>query len=93
LAPIFSFSISIPKTGRATDQGVVVTGGFYMKITKQFIQKYGWHFNCWEDKECVNLDEEMIDDEEAYEGMDNEEMTQRSLYYKQLHEVSGTFHL
>jgi hypothetical protein len=78
---------------RATDQGVVVAGRFYTKITKRFIKKYGWHFNRWEDKDCMDLDEETIDDEEAYEGTDNEEIEQRALYYKELREVSGTFHL
>ena len=73
---------------RATDQGVIVASRFYTKITKRFIKKYGWHFNRWEDKECMDLDEKTIDDEEAYEGTDNEETTRRSLYYKELREVS-----
>jgi hypothetical protein len=76
----------------ATDHGVVVAGRFYTKITKRFIKKYGWHFNRWEDKECADLDEETIDDEESDPDIDNEELAQRSLYYKELREVS-TFHL
>jgi len=76
----------------ATDQGVVAAGRFYTKITKRFIKKYGWHFNRWEDKECADLDEETIDDEESDPDLDNEELAQRLKYYKELREVS-TFHL
>ena len=50
------------------------------------------HFNHWEDKECADLDEEMIDDEKSDPDLDNEELAQRSQYYKELREVS-TFHL
>jgi hypothetical protein len=73
---------------RATDEGVVVAGRFYTKITKCFIKKYGWHFNRWEDKECVDLDEETIDDEVSDPDIDNEELAKRLLYYKELREVS-----
>jgi hypothetical protein len=77
---------------RATDQGVVVAGRFYTKITKRFVKKYGWHFNRWEDKECEDLDEDTMDDEDLHEGVDNEEIVLRSAYYKELREV-GTFYL
>lgn len=77
---------------KATDQGVVVAGRFYTKITKHFIKKYGWHFNRWEDKECDDLDEETMDDEDLHEDVDNEECVLRSVYYNQLREVH-TFHL
>ena len=78
---------------RATDQGLVVTGKFYTKITKHFIKKYGWHFNRWEDKECEDLDEDTMDDEDLHEGVDNEEIALRLAYYNELREVGSTFHL
>jgi hypothetical protein len=77
---------------KATDQGVVIAGRFYTQITKRFIKKYGWHFNRWEDKDCEDLDEETMDDEDSHEGVGNEECEQRLAYYEQLREVS-TFHL
>ena len=29
---------------------------FYTKVTKRFIKKYGWDFDHWTDKVCVDLD-------------------------------------
>ena len=46
----------------------------------------------WEDKECDDLDEETMDDEDLHEDVDNEERALRSVYYNQLREVH-TFHL
>lgn len=73
---------------RATDEGVVVAGRFYTRITKCFIKKYGWHFNRWEDKECDDLHEDTIDDDEIEEDVDNDERERRSAYYNQMREVS-----
>lgn len=73
---------------KATDEGVVIAGRFYTTITKRFIKKYGWHFNRWEDKECNDIDEESLDDEEPDDGVDNEERERRAAYYGQMREVN-----
>jgi hypothetical protein len=73
---------------KATDEGVIVAGRFYTKITKCFIKKYGWHFDRWEDKECNDVDEESLDDEDLEDGVDNEELKLRTAYYRQMREVN-----
>lgn len=76
----------------ATDQGLVVAGKFYTKVTKRFIKKYGWHFDRWQDKQCADLDQETIDDDEVEEDVENVERERRSAYYNQLREVSASIY-
>jgi hypothetical protein len=41
---------------KATNISLVATGKFYTKVTKCFIKKYGWYFDCWTDKEYLDPD-------------------------------------
>lgn len=73
---------------QATDKGLVAAGNFYTKVTKRFIKKYGWDFDHWTDKVCVDLDPDTMDDDETQEGLSEQEVNKRHEYFRALRGVS-----
>jgi hypothetical protein len=73
---------------KAVDTGLGAAGTFYTKVTKRFIKKYSWNFDRWKSPDDVpDPDEGTIDDDEADDGLSEDELTRRSTYYHELREV------
>jgi hypothetical protein len=76
---------------KATDTSLVVAGKFYTTVTKRFIKKFGWHFNCWTDKECPDLDPATQDEDDSQDGLSEDEIAKRQAYYRELCNVHALF--
>ena len=72
----------------ATDAGLGPAGRFYTKVAKLFIQKYGWHFNKWTDKDCPDPNPNLLGDNEDQQGLSNDEAVKRNEYYQDIRNVS-----
>jgi len=74
---------------KATDTSLVAASQFYMTITKHFIKKYGWGFDRWTDKDCLDPNPDTInDDDDDQETLTEQESTKRNEYFRATRGIS-----
>lgn len=62
---------------------------FYDNITKQFIAKYGWHWDLKLDKDCPDPTPEAWQNIMDHTGVPEAEVILRNVYYADLRKVSS----
>ncbi|KAF7972065.1 hypothetical protein HWV62_19131 [Athelia sp. TMB] len=66
----------------STARGSDAAGAFYSQVTKLWIKKYGWHFDCEKDLDEDTPDPTLEDLLEPEEPVDDEEAQKRAEYYQ-----------
>ena len=77
---------------KAIDMGLTQAGIFYDRVTKRFINRFGWHFDRWSDPEDdSDIDEATLNNEDPQDGLSTEELEKRNKYFRELQDVRYAF--